>query len=200
MDQIEGQLNNRHVEGSGEIPDVAGAAGTVVPLPPTKVSTQADFKEISQRLDKLQNIVLQSLQRQENPRGKDRVFRLSDVDTDDSYLSDDSEDSHQRRRRCKGKSKFEQKRFSPEGEAISSFEVLMLTTANTMIYMMERDLDVSTLVHHFKFLVTKAVAAHYKPEAFVNYDNAVCQCVARDGLPAFSDVSQEELVLQFQER
>lgn len=41
------------------------------------------------------------------------------------------------------------------------------------------------------------MAVQYKPAAFVNYDNAVRQRVAKDGLTAFSEVSQEEVVLQF---
>lgn len=101
------------------------------------------------------------------------------------------------RRKRESKSKFQQKRFSPEGEPITSFEMLMLTTVNTMRYMLDREMDISTLVHHFKFLAAKAVAAQYKLEVFVNYDNAVCQRVPKVGLPAFSDVSQEEVVLQF---
>lgn len=134
-----------------------------------------NFKvEINQRLDKLENIVLQSLQKTERPCVKHCGLHLSDIDTDDSYLSDDSEDSC-RRKWCKTKSKFDQKRFSPESEPITSFEMLMLTTANAMMYMLDCDMDISSLVHHFKFLAAKAVAAQYKPEAFVNYDSAVRQ-------------------------
>lgn len=73
----------------------------------------------------------------------------------------------------------------------------MLVTASTMIYLLDHDLDVSTLAHHFKFLATKATAAHYKPEAFTSDDNVLRHRVAKDGLQAFADVSQEEVVLQF---
>lgn len=42
----------------------------------------------------------------------------------------------------KAKSRFEQQKFLPEGETIASFEMLMLATANTMVYMLDHDMEI----------------------------------------------------------
>lgn len=41
---------------------------------------------------------------------------------------------------------------------VTTFEMLMLTTANTLIYILDQNMDTTSLVHHFKFLAAKAVA------------------------------------------
>lgn len=97
----------------------------------------------------------------------------------------------------KARSRFDQQKFVPDGENILSFEMLMLVTANTMVYMLEHDLELDSIVHHLKFLASKATAARYKAEAFVNYDAIVRHRVTREGIHAFAEVSQEEVFLQF---
>lgn len=77
------------------------------------------------------------------------------------------------------------------------FEMLMLMTANTMVYMLEHDLELDSILHHLKFLASKATAARYKAEAFVSYNAIVIHRVSCDGIQAFAEVSQEEVILQF---
>lgn len=201
LDTLPGDLpENQHVDDDQSSDEDQGAAAAMH----TQQLKEVEFRdELNARLDHLENIIMQSLKKDGQDVKKPDVHKpeihdvASGAESDFSGFSDDSEDRRHRRKARRAKSRFEQQRFSPDGEAVSSFEMLMLVTANTMTYLLDHDLDVSTLVHHFKFLAAKATAARYIPEAFVNYDSSVRHRVARDGLQAFADVSQEEVVLQF---
>lgn len=161
-------------------------------IPPEKGSGNKELEtRINARLDRLETLVLKSLDNKPKPPAK-----ACNTDTDDSLFSEDTQDWEMPRRR-RHKNKFDQKRFLPEGEVMNSFEMLMLATANNMLYLLEKKMDLAPLVHHFKFLASKSVRATYKPDAFVSYDNIVRQRVAKHGLAAFGEVSQEEVVLQF---
>lgn len=188
------QLENLHDnEASDERSSSDDSSGNRSQHPKGPQGSNQDLEtKLNARLDRLENLVLKSLDKKPKPS----AARGYGGDTDDSSFSEDSQGWDVPRRR-KHKNKFEQKRFVPEGETLNSFEMLMLATANNLLYLLERDLDVSPLVHHFKFLATKAVRANYKPDAFVGYDNIVRQRVSKHGLAAFGEVSQEEVVLQF---
>lgn len=164
---------------------------------------EAEFRdEFNARLDRLENLFMKSLEKDNSsaPAKLDKksvISHDSELDSDDSVYSADTDDRRRRRKMKKAKSRFDQQHFVPDGEQILSFEMLMLVTANTMVYMLEHDLELDSIVHHLKFLATKATAARYKAEAFVNYDATVRHRVSRDGIQAFAEVSQEEVVLQF---
>lgn len=145
--------DNRHDEASDEMSS-SDDGGIKEKVPPAKDSKDAFEKKFNARLDRLENIMLQSLDKK--PKSN-----ISAYDTTDSSFSEDTQDWEVYRRKK------------------------------------HRNMDVTTLVHHLKFLATKAVKATYKPEAFILYDKAVRQRAAKTGLAAFGQVSQEEVVLQF---
>lgn len=78
-----------------------------------------------------------------------------------------------------------------------SFKSVVLLQARTLQYAVEHGLNPIGIIHHLKFLATKAYAASYKPEAFIGYDERVRQKADREGISAFSDISHEDVLLHF---
>lgn len=149
-------------------------------------------KAFSTRMDKLENLFIKSLDR------KKRDVDITDSEfTDlDSSSEDDSPDRRSRRKR-KHKKLFDQKRFLDEGEDLKSFEALMLLSTRHVLYMLEHGVDPKELVHHMKFMASKAVLGHYKADAFISYDRVVRDRANREGVSAFANVLQEDVVLHF---
>lgn len=110
---------------------------------------------------------------------------------------EDSDSVKFNRRGRKSKRPFGQSRFLPEGETLTSFESVILLQAKTLQYAVEHGLDPIGIIHHLKFLATKATAASYKPEAFIGYDDKVRQRADREGISAFADISHEDVLLHF---
>lgn len=113
--------------------------------------------------------------------------------------SDDSEAELSRaaRRKHKSRKQFAQSKFMEEGETLTSFESVILLQARSLLYAVEHGLDPIGIIHHLKFLATKATAATYKPEAFIGYDERVRQRACREGISAFTDISHEDVLLHF---
>lgn len=148
-------------------------------------------KDFDSRLDKLESLFLKSLDHRRNASPSDTSGRDSSSDSSSSLAA------HRHRRRRKHKESFDQSKFLEEGEDLRTFECLMLMSSRHLVYLLEHGVDPTHLVHHIRFMATKATLGHYKLEAFISYDAVVRRRVAKEGMSAFSDVLQEDVVLHF---
>lgn len=156
-------------------------------------------KSFADRMDRLESLFTKSLntQKEEPHRSSRHVASDSDYTGRDTSSDSASTVLSRRHRRRKSKKIFDQARFVSEGEELRTFEGLVLMTSKHLLNMLEHGTDPTHLIHHLKFMATKATLGHYKHEAFLSYDRAVRQRATKEAGSAFSDVLQEDVVPHF---
>ena len=97
----------------------------------------------------------------------------------------------------KKRNPFNHSSYTHKGEAVDSFEKLMVVTFKTMEELMSLGKDVKGLVRHGLALSEKASTGIYKVDAFVKYNESVRDRAGRQGPSTFGEVNQEDVMRHF---
>ena len=95
------------------------------------------------------------------------------------------------------KNPFEQSSYLKKGEAVDSFERVVLIIFKTIAQLVENGGDVKGVVRHGLAMAEKAAKGVYKIEAFVKYDESVRERAGAVGPGAFGTVDQEDTLRFF---
>ena len=95
------------------------------------------------------------------------------------------------------KNPFEQASYLKKGEAVDSFERVMVVTFKTVAQLVEAGGDVRGVVRHGLAMAEKAAKGVYKIEAFTKYDDSVRERAGATGPSAFGTVDQEDTLRFF---
>ena len=87
--------------------------------------------------------------------------------------------------------------YTRKGEAVESFELLMVVTFKTMEELLAMGKNVKGLVWHGLAMSEKAATGIYKVDAFVKYDESVRDRAGRFGPSTFGVVNQEDVMRHF---
>lgn len=148
---------------------------------------------VQARLDKLESMLSQLLVKDSQARNQ--------VDLLQSPFSSDSEDEVYREsastRKSKSRRRFRQAKFLEEGEAVNSFETVMLVGLRTIQSLVDEGKDPKPLYKHLEFMAKKASMCRYKFEAFVGYDSRVHERAGALGVDVFAEMSSEDVATFF---
>ena len=138
---------------------------------------------------------------QEKGKEKDKEKEKSTFrswDSSDSSSDDETaEEGKKAELKRKERNRYKHKNFVKRGEAVQTFESLMVVTFRTMFELLDNEEDVMGMVRHGLLLSEKASKAIYIPDAMLGYDEEVRRRAGRKGPDAFGKVIQEDVMRHF---
>lgn len=189
LDQEIEDINAHHSSAMG-LSEVAG-----------EFASASDIKDLSSRLDGLETLLYKiSENLSHDPEVLDKFDRDSSPSKSDGSSQQErgrSPKKHSRSRRrdsSRSPSKLEPFSydlvFDDDDIKISSFSQIMVATFRNLITMYEEGIDITSLLHHGRFMSEKSSADVYVTEAFTGFDKFARNLANRKGPDVFGKISE----------